>query len=294
MQNACGDPAGYARHDRLARPAVDASQRPVQLCLPGRRWANRRLRRQALPLRRRHPLRAALVQALAARGPRHDPGSSAMNYPLGDIRFDCGGVKIGFEICEDAWVANRPGGELALRGVDSSSIPAPATSPSARSKSAAVRARRLAGVRRQLRLRQPARQRSGPCHLRRRRADRFRRQLLAAGPRLSFADWHVTTRRDRRRRHSHEHRSRWRAFSRSWAGRIRLKSFARSNGLRSNRSQPSIAAAEWETSPHLKEEEFARAIALALFDYLRKSRSRGFVVVSAAGPIRRPCPAWWR
>src|ERR1051325_5759263 len=39
-------------------------------------------------------------------------------YPLGDIHFDCGGVKIGFEICEDAWVANRPGADLALRSVD--------------------------------------------------------------------------------------------------------------------------------------------------------------------------------
>ena len=41
-----------------------------------------------------------------------------MDVPVGDQYFDCGGVKIGFEICEDAWVANRPGSELALRGVD--------------------------------------------------------------------------------------------------------------------------------------------------------------------------------
>ena len=27
-------------------------------------------------------------------------------------------MKIGFEICEDAWVANRPAAELARRGVD--------------------------------------------------------------------------------------------------------------------------------------------------------------------------------
>lgn len=40
------------------------------------------------------------------------------DYPIGDIHFDCGGIKIGFEICEDAWVARRPGGSLALRGVD--------------------------------------------------------------------------------------------------------------------------------------------------------------------------------
>jgi NAD+ synthase (glutamine-hydrolysing) len=30
--------------------------------------------------------------------------------PFGDLRFDCGGVRIGFEICEDAWAARRPGG----------------------------------------------------------------------------------------------------------------------------------------------------------------------------------------
>ena len=39
-------------------------------------------------------------------------------YPLGDILFDVGGVRIGFEICEDAWVGNRPGGNLANKGTD--------------------------------------------------------------------------------------------------------------------------------------------------------------------------------
>ena len=39
-------------------------------------------------------------------------------WPIGDLVFDVGGVRIGFEICEDAWVANRPGADLALRGVD--------------------------------------------------------------------------------------------------------------------------------------------------------------------------------
>jgi len=50
--------------------------------------------------------------------------------------------------------------------------------------------------------------------------------------------------------------------------------------------EPEIAAARpelWELSPHLKEEEFLRAIALALFDYLRKSRSWGFVVSLSGG-----------
>src|SRR3954471_5571395 len=39
-------------------------------------------------------------------------------YPIGDLLFDVGDIRIGFEICEDAWVANRPGTDLALRGAD--------------------------------------------------------------------------------------------------------------------------------------------------------------------------------
>ena len=39
-------------------------------------------------------------------------------YPIGDILFDVGGVRIGFEICEDAWVADRPGVRCAARGAN--------------------------------------------------------------------------------------------------------------------------------------------------------------------------------
>jgi NAD+ synthase (glutamine-hydrolysing) len=41
-----------------------------------------------------------------------------VEYPMGDIYFDVSGIRIGFEICEDAWVAQRPGGDLSLRGAD--------------------------------------------------------------------------------------------------------------------------------------------------------------------------------
>jgi NAD+ synthase (glutamine-hydrolysing) len=40
---------------------------------------------------------------------------------------------------------------------------------------------------------------------------------------------------------------------------------------------------DWETGTHQKEEEFTRSVALALFDYLRKSRSQGFVVSLSGG-----------
>ena len=148
----------------------------------------------------------------------------------------------------------------------------------------AVRARRLAGVQRQLRLRQPAGQRGRPGHLRRRRADRLGRP--AAGRRaavLASPPWHVTTRRDRRRRHAHEPRPHRQLPARSGRATVTMRARAPSPG---RDVEPEIAApqpAAWETGPHVKEEEFTRAVALGLFDYLRKSRSRGFVVSLSGG-----------
>jgi len=40
---------------------------------------------------------------------------------------------------------------------------------------------------------------------------------------------------------------------------------------------------DWEQTAHLKEEEFTRAMALGLFDYLRKSHAHGFVVSLSGG-----------
>jgi NAD+ synthase (glutamine-hydrolysing) len=46
---------------------------------------------------------------------------------------------------------------------------------------------------------------------------------------------------------------------------------------------PTPPKPSWESNPKIKEEEFARAVALGLFDYLRKSRSQGFVVSLSGG-----------
>jgi NAD+ synthase (glutamine-hydrolysing) len=45
-------------------------------------------------------------------------GDRYEEVPIGDLCFDIGGVRLGFEICEDAWVAERPGAHLARKGVD--------------------------------------------------------------------------------------------------------------------------------------------------------------------------------
>ena len=52
---------------------------------------------------------------------------------------------------------------------------------------------------------------------------------------------------------------------------------------------PPLELDPWEASRTLKEEEFTRAEALALFDYLRKSRSWGFVVSISGGADSAAC-----
>ena len=43
---------------------------------------------------------------------------AGQTVPVGDLVFDVSGVRIGFEICEDSWVASRPGRSLFERRVD--------------------------------------------------------------------------------------------------------------------------------------------------------------------------------
>jgi NAD+ synthase (glutamine-hydrolysing) len=43
---------------------------------------------------------------------------TADDIPIGDLVFDVGGIRIGYEVCEDAWVSDRPGIKLAERAVD--------------------------------------------------------------------------------------------------------------------------------------------------------------------------------
>lgn len=44
--------------------------------------------------------------------------SSTGSPPVGDLIFDINGILVGFEICEDAWVVDRPGIDLSRRGAD--------------------------------------------------------------------------------------------------------------------------------------------------------------------------------
>jgi NAD+ synthase (glutamine-hydrolysing) len=205
-------------------------------------------------------------------------------YPLGDLFFDVGGVRIGFEICEDAWVARRPGGALAGRAVDI--LLNPSASHFAFGKHEVRKRFVLEGSRA-----------FGTSYvyanLLGNEAGRVIYDgdtliasggaLLAVGPRFSFDDFTLTTalvdvdgtRMGQARTAS------FRPQLEAVPGPVRVRTAHVWPELEPA-SQP-LAEAGWETGAHVKEEEFTRAVCLGLFDYLRKSRSRGFVVSLSGG-----------
>lgn len=201
--------------------------------------------------------------------------------PFGDLIFDCGGVVLGFEICEDAWVADRVGNELVQRGVDV--ILNPSASHFAFGKHEVRERFVLEGSRA-----------FGVVYvyanLVGNEAGRAiydggamiasAGRMLARGPRLTFQEWRLTTatvdveqaRLSRARDDSYQPEL-------NDPASIRLPFAYPETPYRGSIESPPA----WQTGPQLKEEEFTRAVALGLFDYLRKSRSHGFVVSISGG-----------
>jgi NAD+ synthase (glutamine-hydrolysing) len=204
-------------------------------------------------------------------------------YPLGDLVFDCGGVRLGFEICEDAWVADRPGGHLARKGVDL--ILNPSASHFAFGKHE-IRKRFVTEGSRAFN--------TGYLYANLLGNESGRAiydgdamiaaagKLVVTGPRFSYVGWHVThavldidaIRMSRARTGSYRP-----TISSDTADTIACPF----DFPELKPEQAAFSQAAWETSPHVKEEEFTRAVSLALFDYLRKSRSQGFVVSLSGG-----------
>ncbi len=204
-------------------------------------------------------------------------------YPVGDIFFDLNGVRIGFEICEDAWVASRPGGAMAQKGVDI--ILNPSASHFAFGKYEVRKRFVLEGSRAfgvVYAYSNLVGNESGRAIYDGGGLIASCGKLLAEGERFTFADCHITT--------ANVDIESARAAKLS-SGSFRPNLEVAMNEVvqvdfdipRNDRQSLSIEQATWERSPRIKEEEFTRAIALALFDYMRKSRSRGFVVSMSGG-----------
>jgi len=191
-------------------------------------------------------------------------------------------VRIGFEICEDAWVASRPGASLAARGIDVILNPSAShfafgkdeirrrfVTEGSRAFGAAYVYANLAG------------NEAGRAIYDGGVIVASAGAIVAAGRRFPFGDHALTT-----------------AVVDIDANRLaqaRAPAAAIDDGeacvpvafapppLAPARGEPGDRRDTWERGPHVKEEEFARGVALGLFDYLRKSRSRGFVVSASGG-----------
>ncbi|MEM7436690.1 MAG: NAD(+) synthase [Myxococcota bacterium] len=204
------------------------------------------------------------------------------HYPFGDVFFDVGGVRIGFEICEDAWVAQRRG---ALDGHAMDLLLNPSASHFAFGKHE-VRERLVLEGSRSMAVgylyanllgNEAGRViYDGGCYIAQNGS------LLARSSRLTFDDWTLTTATlDIEASRTEQVRTRSFKADSHDPGDKRVTVDFEFPRASMERSTPSLAA--WETSESHKEEEFTLALTLALFDYLRKSHSRGFVLSISGG-----------
>jgi NAD+ synthase (glutamine-hydrolysing) len=207
-------------------------------------------------------------------------------YPIGDLFFDFNGIKIGFEICEEAWVADRPGAKLARRGVDL--ILNPSASHFAFGKikirqsfvGEGSRAFNVGYVYSNLQGNEAGRIIfDGGVLI----ADGG--QIINQGPRLCFQDVSVTNafidvgrnRVVRARTASHQP-----DLFESEELSVEVDYAIPDAGANAGTFKKSELA-KWEHSPHVKEEEFTRAVSLGLFDFVRKSHQQGFVISLSGG-----------
>lgn len=212
-------------------------------------------------------------------------------YPLGDLDFDCSGIRIGFEICEDAWAARRPGSAMAASGIDV--ILNPSASHFAFGKAEVRRRLVLEGSRA-----------FGVTYvytnLLGNEAGRViydggaliaaSGHMITAGPRFSYAPWVVTSATSdlELTRASQARSASFQPELEEEPRRCVAVPFAIPEAMP---AAPDLRVdlAGWEAGSSIKEEEFARAVALGLMDYLEKSRSSGFVVSLSGGVDSATC-----
>lgn len=202
------------------------------------------------------------------------------NDIIGDVIFDVGGIRIGFEICEDAWVADRPGIELSQNAVDIILNPSAShfafgkheirerfvTEGSRAFKCTYVYANLLGNE-------------SGRIIFDGDTMIASHGDILARGNRLSFKDVSLITADvdiDRTRTLQLQNGAFRPGFDRTHEV---VSSFV-VNAPPQKKAQYEAAALSDLADEY---DEFEYAVALGLFDYMRKSRSDGFVVSLSGG-----------
>ena len=211
-----------------------------------------------------------------------------IKYPVGDLVFNFENIRIGLEICEDAWVANRPATRHFDKGVDI--ILNPSASPFGFHKfkireqlvTDASRAFCCAYVYTNLLGNESGRLIFDGDAMVCSGGD-----VLASSQRFSYADFTLT--------------SAVIDIGKNKIEQAKIKSnlppdmkLIQSNFELTYSEIPNTSFAEmeaFEKGGSLKEEEFSRSVSLALFDYLRKSRSFGFTISLSGGADSCACTA---
>ncbi len=221
------------------------------------------------------------------------------NYRIGDLYFECGGVRIGFEICEDAWVAKRPGGTLSQAGVDL--ILNPSASHFAFGKIETRKRFVLEGSRAfgvTYVYSNLLGNESGRAIFDGGALIASGGRMLAQGLRFSFARFQLTTAVvdvDATRMSQ----ARTASFMPTIGDKLGnyvscamdFPALQPEAAVKASDRASTPATPAWEGGAHVKEEEFTRAVTLGLFDYMRKSRSNGFVISLSGGSDSCACAA---
>ncbi len=197
---------------------------------------------------------------------------------LGDLFFEVGGIRFGFEICEDAWSATRPGATLSAYGLDFIFNPSAShfafgkqvlrerfINEGSRTCGCAYLYANLLG------------NESGRVVFDGGPLIANQGELVASGQRFSFKDHTLVSAKV----DVEINRSKLAATA------SRIVEVSEPYGLVMCDWQPAVSCVAPTT--HLeqkiwkKEEELAHVVSLALFDYMRKSYSQGFVLSLSGG-----------
>lgn len=210
----------------------------------------------------------------------------SLHIPIGDVYFNVAGIKIGYEICEDAWVARRPGIALAGKGIDIIMNPSGShfsfgkletrkdfVVDGSRAFNCTYIYSNLVGLE------------AGRAIYDGGSLIASGGKLLAIGKRFTFKNVLLTTAViDTDTTRTQQVRSA--SFEPNIVPEDRSCIYAPfdwSSAHFPETMEQSIEQESWENSPDLKHEECSRAIALALMDYMRKSRTNGFVISLSGG-----------
>jgi len=218
-------------------------------------------------------------------GVREKIDINGTKYNIGDLYFDVNGIKIGVEICEDAWVPNRPGARLASNGVDI--ILNPSASHFAFGKhelrknlvKESSRAFGCAYVYCNLVGNESGRTiYSGDTII-----GSYGKQV-ASGKLFTYKDRELTSAIiDISANKTH------RIMSASTNFDLDKPLWVNCNSNLFNSNSNDGPSSENTTSNLSKEEEFSLSVSLGLFDYMRKSKSNGFVISLSGGADSSAC-----